>query len=272
MSIRHRGLHLLSAVCAIAVIAAAALAQDKPYEPVPGQAGKDAVWVPTPFVTIEKMLDVAKITPDDLAIDLGSGDGRAVIAAAKRGARAIGVEFEEKLVELSRELAKKAGVADKATFVQGDMFAYDISKATVMPLFLLPEHFQRLTPKFLDLRPGSRIVINTFRIPNWDPDETTKAEGDCGHWCTVNLWIVPAKVAGTWRLDKGELRLTQNFQKISGTLTVGGKRATITNARLRGDNISFTVGRTTYTGKVDGNTMSGQMSGAATGNWSAAKK
>ena len=273
MFIRHRALNLFLAACGAAVVvAAAALAQEKAYEPVPGQAGKDAVWVPTPFATVEKMLDVAKITPDDLAIDLGSGEGRMVIAAAKRGARAIGVEFEDKLVQLSRDLAKKAGVADKATFVQGDMFAYDISQATVMPLFLLPEHFQKLTPKFLNLKPGTRIVINTFRIPNWDPDETTKAEGDCGNWCTVHLWIVPAKVAGTWRLDKTELRLTQEFQKVYGTLLIGGKRVPISDGRLRGDNISFSVGKTKYSGRVDGNSMTGELSGGATGKWSAARK
>lgn len=271
MSIRHRALNVFLAACGAAVVAVSALAQEKAYEPVPGQAGKDAVWVPTPFVTVEKMLDVAKITPNDVAIDLGSGEGRMVIAAAKRGARAIGVEFEDKLVQLSRELAKKAGVADRATFVQGDMFAYDISEATVMPLFLLPEHFQRLTPKFLNLRPGARIVINTFRIPNWDPDETTKAEGDCNNWCTVHLWIVPAKVAGTWHLGKSELRLTQEFQKVHGTLMIGGKRVPISNGRLRGDNISFEVGKAKYNGRVDGNTMTGEMVGPS-GPWSATRK
>ena len=272
MSIRHRGLHCLLALCVVAVAAVAALAQEKPYEPVPGQAGKDAVWVPTPFVTVEKMLDVAAITPEDLVIDLGSGDGRNVIAAAKRGTRAIGVEFEAKLVELSRALAQKEGVADKATFVQGDMFSYDISKATVMALFLLPEHFTKLKPKFLALRPGTRIVINTFRIPDWEPDETTKAEGDCNHWCTVILYIVPAKVAGTWRLDKGDLTLVQDIQKLTGTLSIGGKRIPISNARLRGDNITFTAGGARYTGRVDGNSMSGEVTGGPAGKWSATRK
>jgi SAM-dependent methyltransferase len=276
---RHGRFHLYSRQCALKllvalfVVAAAAVgAQEKPYEPVPGQAGKDAVWVPTPFATIEKMLDLAELTPQDFVVDLGSGDGRAVIAAAKRGAQAVGVEFEEKLVLLSRELAKKAGVADKATFVQHDMFTYDISKATVLPLFLLPEHFAKLTPKFLALKPGARIVINTFRIPNWEPDETAKAEGDCSHWCTALLYIVPAKVAGSWQLPEGELRLTQEFQKVSGTLASGGKRIPIKDARLRGDNISFSIGRAKYTGRVDGNTMSGSIAGKSTSTWTAVKK
>jgi SAM-dependent methyltransferase len=273
LSITHRAMHLLFAVCGVAVVAVAALAQEKPYEPVPGQSGKDAVWVPTPFVTIEKMLDLARLTPEDVVIDLGSGDGRAVIAAAKRGARATGVEFEEKLVLLSRQLAEKEGVADKATFVQGDMFAYDISKATVMPMFLLPEHFAKLTPKFLALKPGARIVINTFRIPSWEPDETAKAEGECSHWCTALLYIVPAKVAGNWRLPEGELRLTQNFQKVTGTLSAGGKRMQIKDGRLRGDNISFSIGRVSYTGRVDGNTMTGNISGGkSAGTWTAVRK
>jgi SAM-dependent methyltransferase len=216
---------------------------------------------------------LAKITPDDYVIDLGSGDGRAVIAAAKRGARAIGVEYEEKLVLLSRQLAEKEGVADKATFVQGDMFAYDISKATLLPLFLLPEHFAKLTPKFLALKPGTRIVINTFRIPNWDPDETAKATGDCSNWCTANLWIVPAQVAGTWRMPDGDLRLTQNFQKVIGTLTAGGRRQQIKDGRLRGNDITFSIGRLKYTGRVDGNTMAGSTSGGKTaGNWTATRK
>ena len=272
MSIRHRAFNLCLVACAVAVVAASALAQEKPYEPVPGQAGKDAVWVPTPYVTVEKMLDVAEVTPKDLVIDLGSGDGRNVILAAKRGARAIGVEFEDKLVKLSQEAAQKEGVANLATFVQHDMFTYDISKATVLALFLLPEHFTKLKPKFLALQPGTRIVINTFRIPDWDVDETAKAEGDCNNWCTVLLYIVPAKVAGTWRLDNGELALKQDVQKLSGTLSVGGKRLPISNGRLRGDNITFNVGKTEYKGRVDGNTMSGEVTGGAAGKWSAARK
>ena len=272
MPIRHRGLNLFLAACVVAVAAVAALAQEKPYEPVPGQAGKDAVWVPTPYITVEKMLDVAEVTPKDLVIDLGSGDGRNVILAAKRGARAIGVEFEEKLVLLSRAVAEKEGVADKASFVQHDMFTYDISEATVLALFLLPEHFTKLKPKFLALRPGTRIVINTFRIPDWEPDETTKAEGDCNHWCTVILYIVPAKVAGTWRLDKGELTIRQDIQKLTSTLTIGGKRVPISNGRLRGDNISFNVGKAQYTGRVDGNSMSGEVTGSPTRTWTATRK
>ena len=263
---------VLIAASLVTAASVSGLAQDKPYEPIPGQAGKDAVWVPTPSATVEKMLDVAKVTPDDLIIDLGSGDGRKVIAAARRGARAIGVEFEDKLVQLSRDLANKEGVADKASFVQGDMFAYDFSQATVLPLFLLPQHFTRLMPKFLALQPGTRIVINTYRIPYWEPDEIVKVEDNCYRWCTVNLYIVPAQVEGTWRWDKGELTLKQDFQKISGTLSVDGKRVAISDGRLRGDTITFKVGGTRYTGRVDGNNVSGEMSGESNGKWTAARK
>jgi SAM-dependent methyltransferase len=262
----------ITAIGILAIAAVPGLAQEKPYQPVPGQAGKDAVWVPTPFNTVETMLDVAKVTPEDIVIDLGSGDGRKIIAAARRGARAIGVEFEDKLVQLSREQAEKEGVADKASFVQGDMFAYDISQATVLPLFLLPEHFTKLMPKFLALRPGTRIVINTYRIPKWKPDQVVRVEDDCFRWCTVNLYIVPAKVEGTWRSEKGELTLVQDFQKISGTLSVDGERVPISDGRLRGDTITFMVGRTQYTGRVDGDTITAEVSGDSEGQWKAVRQ
>ena len=225
-----------------------------------GQAGKDVVWVPTPFVTVEKMLDMAKVTPQDFVMDLGSGDGRNIIAAAKRGARGLGVEWNQDMVDLSRRLAQEAGVADKAQFVQGDMYAADISKANVMAMFLLTENLDKLMPKFLDLRPGSRIVINGFGITGWTPDVTEKADGDCGSWCTVHLFHVPAKVAGTWQLPEGQLTLKQSFQKITGTLS-NGENSTPIEGSLNGNRITFTVGETTYTGQVNGNAMSGDVKG-----------
>jgi SAM-dependent methyltransferase len=243
----------------------------KPYVPVEGQAGRDAVWVPTPLVLVEKMLDLAKVTPKDFVMDLGSGDGRNIIAAAKRGVRGLGVEYNPDLVEFSRRLAEKEGVADKAQFVQGDMYVADISKATVLALFLLPENMEKMKQKFLDLRPGSRIVMNAFEIPDWSPDATERAEGDCGAWCTAHLYIVPAKVAGTWKLPVGELTLQQKYQNISGSLHAGGKRMPISNARLRGDRISFTVGGVSYVGRVNGDEMSGKTKGGSAGTWSAAR-
>ena len=161
------------------------------FQPVSGQAGKDVVWVPTSPALIEKMLDLAKVTKDDFVVDLGSGDGRMVIAAAKRGARALGVEFNPKMVELSRRLAKEAGVADRATFVEGDMYEADISKATVLALFLLPENLRRLEPKFRALPPGTRIVVNTFGIPEWTADVTEQITENCTSWCTAMLYRIP---------------------------------------------------------------------------------
>ncbi len=269
LNVSHAFRLLLALSFAAVAASAAAQTADKPFEPTVGQEGKDVVWVPTPFALIEKMLNMAKVTPQDYVMDLGSGDGRNIIAAAKRGARALGVEYNPDMVELSRRTAMKEGVADKAQFVQGDMYEADISQATVMALFLLPENLRRLTPKFLDLKPGSRIVANGFGIDGWEADETGRAEGDCGSWCTSLLYIVPAKVAGTWRLPNGELKLEQKFQTLSGTLSSGGKQIPITKGRLRGEQITFVVGNTEYTGLVKGGTMQGTVKGGPSGSWTA---
>jgi precorrin-6B methylase 2 len=227
------------------------------YEPTVGMAGKDVVWVPTSPEMVEKMLDLAKVTPQDLVMDLGSGDGRNIIAAAKRGARAIGVEYNPELVELSRKKAKEAGVADKASFVQGDMYEADISKATVMALFLLTTNLEKLQDKFLALKPGSRIALNTFTIPGWEPEIHEKVGGECTSWCDAYLLIVPAKVAGLWKSDRGDFNLTQQFTAVSGTISSGGKNATIDSGKVKADQISFTAAGTTYTGKVDGDRIVG---------------
>ena len=270
MNISHGVFQSLLAFCFVSVAGSAAPAEapEKPYQPVEGQEGKDVVWVPTPFALVEKMLDMAGVTAEDYVVDLGSGDGRNVIAAAKRGARALGVEFNPNMVDLSKRTAAKEGVADKATFVEGDMFEADISQATVLALFLLPDNLRKLTPKFLALRPGTRIVANGFGIGGWDPDETGRADGDCGSWCTALLYIVPARVEGTWRLPQGELALEQKFQVLSGTLSSGGARTPISSGRLRGDQITFTVGGTRYEGRVNGDTMMGK---SAAGAWSASR-
>jgi hypothetical protein len=228
-----------------------------PFVPQVGQAGKDVVWVPTPPALVEKMLDHAKVTSQDFVIDLGSGDGRNVIGAAKRGARALGVEYNPDMVALSQRNAKEAGVTDKATFVQGDMYQADISKASVMALFLLTTNMMVLRPKFLDLAPGSRIVSNTFAMEDWAPDQTEELPDCTETWCKALLWIVPAKVEGTWRLPQGNLTLTQQFQMVSGTLG----NTPVSDGRLRGNEISFTAGGVTYTGRVNGNTMEGTAGG-----------
>jgi SAM-dependent methyltransferase len=199
-------------------------------------------------------------------MDLGSGDGRNIIAAAKRGARALGVEYNPDMVALSRRTAEQEGVADKAQFVEGDMFAADISQATVMALFLLPDNLEKLTPKFVDLSPGTRMVLNGFAVPGWDPDVTERAEGDCGSWCTAMLYIVPARVNGAWRLGKGELKIEQKFQKFTGKLSQGGSIATIDDGRLNGAEITFTAGGIQYAGRVNGDAIQGNG-----GAWSATR-
>ena len=246
----------------------ASAAGQKTYEPEVGQAGKDVVWVPTPQALVDTMLDMAKVTPNDYVIDLGSGDGRTVITAARRGATALGIEYNPEMVELSKRNAAEAGVADKATFVKADLFEADLSKAQVITMFLLPSINLKLRPKLLDLKPGTRIVSNSFTMEDWEADATETLTEDCTSWCTALLWIVPAKVEGTWAMPQGELRLKQEFQLVSGSL---GSQA-VSDGRLRGDEITFKVGNTTYTGRVNGGTMSGTVSGATNGTWSATRK
>jgi SAM-dependent methyltransferase len=248
---------VLAFACAAIACASHAAEGDKPFEPVVGQAGRDVVWVPTPEALVEKMLDVAKVTPQDFVMDLGSGDGRNIIAAAKRGANAVGVEYNPDMVELSRRNAEKAGVAGKAQFIQGDMYVADISKASVLALFLLPENMNKLVDKFLALKPGSRIVSNHFSASGWEADESGRLEGDCGSWCSWLLFIVPAQAAGRWRLQKGELELEQKFQMLTGTYTVDGVATAIEKGRLLGEQITFTIGGNEYKGKVSADAMVG---------------
>jgi precorrin-6B methylase 2 len=242
--------------------------EQKTYEPEEGQAGKDVVWVPTPDALVEKMLEMAQVTPKDYVMDLGSGDGRTVIAAAKRGATAVGIEYNPDMVELSRRNAQAAGVSDKATFIKADLFETDFSKAHVITMFLLPSINLKLRPTLLDLKPGTRIVSNSFSMEEWEADQTETINEDCTSWCTALLWIVPAKVEGTWVLGPGELRLTQNFQYISGAL---GSQS-ITQGRLHGDEITFKAGNLTYTGRVEGDTMSGTITGGRGDTWTATRK
>jgi precorrin-6B methylase 2 len=261
---------LLFLVLWLCVTAASVLAQAQPakeYEPQVGQEGKDVIWVPTPQALVDKMLDLAKVTPKDYVIDLGSGDGRTVITAAKRGSRAHGIEYNPDMVELSKRNAAKEGVSDKATFVKADLFESDFSQADVITMFLLPSINVKLRPKILDLKPGTRIVSNTFDMGEWTADQTATVNKDCGGYCTALLWIVPAKVGGTWKLPQGELRLTQTFQVITGTLRSGIALAPITNGRMNGDQISFTAGGNQYTGRVSGNSIEGTFKSG--GKWSA---
>jgi len=241
-------------------------AASQDYEPQVGQEGKDVVWVPTPQELVDKMLDMAKLTPKDFLIDLGSGDGRTVITAAKRGSKALGIEYNPDMVELSKRNAAKEGVSDKASFVKADLFESDFSQAQVITMFLLPSINVKLRPKILDLKPGTRIVSNSFDMEDWKADQTETVPG-CNNWCTAMLWIVPAKVQGTWKLANGELTLKQTFQMISGTLKAGSKNSQVTG-KLNGDQITFSAGGTQYTGRVSGNSMEGTAGG---NKWSATR-
>ena len=261
-----RQLALASCICLIAV---GALAQPQPgkgeYEPHPYQEGKDVVWVPTEQALTNKMLDLAKVTPQDYVIDLGSGDGRIVITAARRGARALGIEYNADLVALSKQNAIKAGVIHKAQFVEADLFESDFSQGTVITMFLLPDINLKLRPKILDLKPGTRVVSNSFDMAEWNPDQTinVKPEEGCNNsFCKAYLWIVPAKVEGAWGLPGGRLSLVQRFQRIFGELNLGGKILPVANGRLNGDRIGFTIGSKHFSGRVNGNTMQGTVNAA----------
>jgi precorrin-6B methylase 2 len=264
MKISTKVLRLLMALCIAIILAGpAGLAQQqqtqpaKPFQPEVGQAGKDVVWVPTPQALVDKMLDMAKVTPRDYVIDLGSGDGRTVITAAKRGARALGIEFNPDMVELSKANAAKDGIGEKAKFIKGDLFEADFSQATVITMFLLPDINLKLRPKILKMRPGTRVVSNSFSMAEWTDDAQETVEADCVNWCTAHLWIVPANVEGKWQLKSGELALAQQFQMLSGTLTAEGKSIPISEAKMNGYQITFKAGDTLYTGRLKGTVMEG---------------
>jgi precorrin-6B methylase 2 len=268
----------LLAVC-VSLIATSSLAQAPPanneFVPSVGQSGKDVIWVPTALALADKMLNLAKLTPEDYVIDLGSGDGRIVITAAKRGARALGIEYNPDMVALSKRNADKEGVSDRAQFMKADLFETDFSQATVITMFLLPSINLKLRPKILDLTPGTRIVSNSFTMEEWTADRTitvSPEEGCDNSYCNAYFWIVPAKVEGIWKLSQGELSITQRFQMISGTLNTGSSAMPITDGRLTGDQISFRAGDSAYNGRVSGDTIEGTFTWSGnTANWSATR-
>jgi len=225
--------------------------------------------VPTPQALVERMLDMAKLTPKDIHYDLGSGDGRTVITAAKRGAQAVGVEFNPDMVALSERAAAKEGVSAKAKFINGDIFQTDFSSATVLTLYLLPSLNLKLRPTILKMKPGTRVVSHAFSMDDWQPDQTDNVEGR-----TAYLWIVPAPVEGTWRWSVAgggqkeyELVLRQQFQQVEGLVKLdSGKMGQLRNVKLNGDQLSFSIHEVTgtsgtlqrdYTGRVSGNSIQG---------------
>ena len=248
---------------------ASAPAKQQDYTPSVGQEGKDVIWVPTPQALVDRMLEIAGTKSTDYVVDLGSGDGRTVITAAKKfGARALGIEYNPDMVELAKRNAEKEGVSDKAQFMKADIFQTDFSKATVLTLYLLPSLNVKLRPTILNMRPGTRVVSHAFTMDDWQADQVESAEGR-----TAYMWIVPAKVAGTWKIDIAggaarayEASFVQQYQNIGGSAKANGKNVQFSNGRLRGDAISFTIaddantGRI-FTGRVLGNKIEGTVKG-----------
>ena len=258
-----RSIALLSVLLALSEpVARAAPA----YAPTLGQSGKDVPWVPTPEPLVDRMLTMAQVGPGDLVIDLGSGDGRTVVAAAKKfGARAIGIEYDARLVAHARQRAAQAGLrAPRVQFIQGDIYEADFSGATVITLYLMPIINKRLRPTLLNMRPGTRVVSHQFAMDDWSPDETSYLGARTAH-----LWLIPARVAGTWQLtlpngSDAELTLDQKYQRISGRVRYGDIQAGLREAQLRGDSIRFRLvdqaGRTNdFSGRVDGDSMTGTV-------------
>jgi Methyltransferase domain len=262
------------------LVAAPAVAQK--FEPQVGQAGKDVIWVPTPDEVVERMLTMAQVTPNDFVMDLGAGDGKIAIAAAKKGARAVGIEYNPDMVKHANTNATAAGVAGsgngKAVIRHGDIFATDFSQATVITMYLLPGLNMKLRPQLLTMRPGTRIVSHSFTMEDWDADEISSVDGRRAYF-----WVVPANVQGGWSLDGGgqktELVLEQTFQKIHGTVALGVLQAGLRDARLRGFNIAFAYVdpagvRRDFSGRVNGGKMEGSFRDekGAEGRWTATKK
>jgi len=243
------------------------------YVPHIGQDGKDVIWVPTPNELVNKMLEIAHVTEKDYVIDLGSGDGRTVIAAAKLGAKARGIEYNPDMVELSKKNAKEAGLSGKTEFLQADLFECDLSEATVITMFLLPDINMKLRPRLLDLKPGTRIVSNTFTMGSWSPDIEATTDENWNSWNSALMWIIPSKVEGTWTLIPGELTINQEFQMIYGTYKSDDKISKITDGRMEGDKITFRIDGYVYTGRVnENNSMQGTVTnGTDKSDWIATR-
>lgn len=221
---------------------ALAQADKKVYEPTFAQAGKDVIWVPTPNDLVVKMLETAKVNANDLVYDLGAGDGKIPIQAARQfGARAVGIEFNPDMANLARQNAQRAQVSDKVTIVTGDIFEEDFSNATVVTLYLLTTLNLKLKPTILNMKPGTRVVSNSFMMGSWEPDEVINPEaGGRGYY-----WVVPAKVQGDWSIKglpgipSARLSLQQKFQKVEGTLAMGDNRSQKVSGKLNGAQLTM---------------------------------
>jgi len=242
---------------------------DRDYKPQVGQAGKDVVWVPTPDEIVQRMLRMAKVTPQDTVYDLGAGDGKIAIAAGKMGATAVGIEYNPDMAKLAQCYVQAENLAGKTRIIQGDVFKEDFSKATVVTMYLLPELNLKLRPTILDMKPGTRVTSHQFTMGDWEADETAEVD-----YRTAYLWIVPAKVQGTWTLrEQGPgnaqytVNLTQKYQKITGDVAAGSAKQPLVGATVRGEEIRFAFNddkgvTRTLTGTVRGNELTGTLKGA----------
>jgi len=257
--------------------------KEKEFEPHVGQAGKDVIWVPTPDEVVERMLRMAQVGANDYVIDLGAGDGKIAIMAAKKfGARSMGIEYNPDMAKHAQHNVEKAGVTGRARIVQGDIFASDFTQASVITMYLLPALNLRLRPQILAMRPGTRVVSHSFNMDDWEPDETSSMDGRRAYF-----WVVPANVAGTWAFEatgggaaeRSELTLEQRFQKLEGSIGLGQVQGGLRDTRLRGFTIAFSYVdgnsvRRDLTGRVSGNRMEGSFraDNGTEGRWTATRK
>ena len=232
---------IFSAFCALNTFAQMDLdGGDDKYKPRVGQEGKDVVWVPTSNELLAIMLKTAKVTSNDLVYDLGSGDGRIAIAAAKNfGARAIGIEFNPEMAQLAQRNVDRSGVSDRVKIINGDIFVEDFSQATVVTMYLLPELNIALRPTILKMKPGTRVTSHAFNMGDWEADVEIDSPAKAYYW------VVPAQVQGEWLISGMEpgrttLKLSQHFQKIGGTIQIGNDSQPLLNPRLDGATLSFT--------------------------------
>jgi protein-L-isoaspartate O-methyltransferase len=253
---------------AVCLLQACTVLQPETYVPQRGQMGKDVMWLPTSDDLVFKMLDAAKVGPQDELVDLGAGDGKIPIAAARQfGARAWGIEYNKDLAALAQRNAQRAGVAERVRIVHGDIFKEDFSKATVVTMYLLEELNAQLRPTILAMKPGTRVLSNTFSMGDWEPDQVIRVTNGTGYF-----WTVPANVAGLWTLsgldEKGNatLKLDQNFQRLGGTLTLQGKTQNLLGARMEGSALHFSFINADGLLKavkvlVNGQVLSGEVTG-----------
>ena len=268
------------ASCAALVSTPASAQAPRPYQPEVGQQGKDVIWVPTPDEVVDRMLTMAQVKPSDYVVDLGAGDGKIAIAAAKKfGAKSLGIEYNPDMAKHAQGNAEKAGVSDKARIVQGDIFATDFKSATVLTMYLLPALNLKLRPTILTMKPGTRVVSHSFTMDDWEPDETSNMDGR-----RMFFWVVPANVQGGWKMsiaggDVLDVSIDQRYQKIEGSVQLGGVHGGLREARLSGENIAFTIvdaagNRRSFSGRAGGGSMEGTVrsDNGTEARWTAAKK